>query len=79
MISKILSELKLCSIPFALIQDLGWTKLESSSKKNIFDIENYSFEYNWTMGDLVERSLSPTRLPTTLKAFIKPKKASTKT
>ena len=42
-ISKNLSKLWLCSTLCVLIQDLGWTQLESTSKIIIVNVENSSF------------------------------------
>ena len=52
-ISKNLLELWLCSTLCVLIQDLGWTQLESTSKIIIVNVENSSFGYDLIIGNLL--------------------------
>ena len=54
MSSKILSKLWQWLSPCALIQDLVWTQLESTLRIMTMSVENSSFGYGLTIGDLVK-------------------------
>ena len=58
-ISKVLTELGLCSTTWARIPDLRWTQLESALKIIRVDVENSSFGYGLTIRILVKRGISP--------------------
>ena len=45
--------------PHARIQDLGWTQLECTSKIIRIDVENASFGYNLTVGNLNSDGFAP--------------------
>ena len=68
-ISGIMFEMWLCSTTCVVIQDLGWTQLESTSKIIIINVENSSFGYDGTIGNFVKMGLCHTcgRTPWILK------------
>ena len=47
--------------PRALIEDLGWTWLESALKIIIMNVEKFSFGYDLTIGHFVKRVLPALR------------------
>ena len=48
-----------CLTLSARIRNLGWTQLESTLKIIIVGVENSTFGYNLTIGDLVKRGSLP--------------------
>ena len=56
-VSKILSTLLWYSSFTSTIQNLRWTQLESTLKIMMVNVQNSSFEYNLTTGDLVKRGI----------------------
>ena len=55
--SDILSEMWLWRRPCAVIQNLGWTQLESTVKIIVINVENSAFGYNLTFEMLVKRGV----------------------
>ena len=56
---KILTTSWLISPISGMIQNLGWTQVESTSKIIIIDVDNSSFGYDLTISNLVNGGHSP--------------------